>query len=61
VALLQRGAENVTRWRVGWHDTIPAGLAVDNLVRYADDLAARVARNGPADVTPDDLRPRLRP
>jgi hypothetical protein len=61
VALLRRGAENVRRWRVEWPDPIPAGLAVDDLVRYADDLAARVARDGPAAATPDDLRPRLRP
>jgi hypothetical protein len=60
VALLQRGAENVTRWRVGSPDPVPADLAVDDLVRHAEDLAARVARDGPAAATPDDLCPRLR-
>jgi hypothetical protein len=60
VALLRRGAENVTRWRVGYADPVPAGLAVDELVRHADDLAARVERDGPAAANPDDLRPRLR-
>ena len=61
VALLHRGAENVTRWRVGWPGPVPAGLAVDDLVRHAEELAARVERDGPAAATPDDLRPRLRP
>ena len=61
VALLQRGAENVSRWRAGWLGPVPAGLAVDDLVRHAEALAARVERDGPAAATPDDLRPRLRP
>ena len=61
VALLHRGAENVSRWRVGWLGPVPAGLAVDDLVRHAEALAARVERDGPAAATPDDLRPRLRP
>jgi len=61
VALLHRGAENVSRWRVGWLGPVPAGLAVDDLVRHAEALAARVERDGPAAASPDDLRPRLRP
>ena len=61
VALLHRGAENVSRWRAGWLGPVPAGLAVDDLVRHAEALAARVERDGPAAATPDDLRPRLRP
>ena len=61
VALLQRGAENITRWRVGRDGPIPAGVAVDEVVRHAEALAARVERDGPAAATPDDLRPRLRP
>jgi hypothetical protein len=60
VALLQRGAANVTRWQVGWTGPVPVGLAVDDLVRHAESLAARVERDGPAAATPDDLRPRLR-
>ena len=61
VALLHRGAENVSRLRAGWLGPVPAGLAVDDLVRHAEALAARVERDGPAAATPDDLRPRLRP
>jgi len=60
VALLRRGAENVTRWRVGYLGPAPAGVAVDDLVRHAEDLAARVEHDGPAAAAPDDLRPRLR-
>ena len=61
VALLHRGADNVARWRVGWPGPVPAGLAVDELVRHAETLATRVEEAGPAATTPEDLRPRLRP
>jgi len=60
VALLQRGAGNVTRWRVGWLGPVPAGLDVDDVVRRAEELASRIEREGPDAATPDDLRPRLR-
>jgi uncharacterized protein len=60
-ALLRRGAENVTRWRVGSAGPPPADLRLDGLVRHAEGLADRVERDGPAATTPSDLRPRLRP
>jgi hypothetical protein len=61
VALLHRGADNVARWHAGWLGPAPAGLAVDDLVRHAQTLAARVEHEGAGAATPDDLRPRLRP
>ncbi len=61
VALLRRGAENVTRWRVGAAGRAPAGLDLDGVVRHAEALADRVERDGPATAEPSDLSPRLRP
>jgi uncharacterized protein len=61
VALLRRGAENVTHWRIGSIGPPPANLHLGGLVRYAEALADRVERDGPAAATPADLRPRLRP
>jgi len=61
VALLRRGAENVTHWWAGTVGPPPANLDLDGLVRHAETLADRVERDGPAAATPPDLRPRLRP
>ena len=61
VALLRRGAENVTHWRVGSAGPPPAGLHLDGLVHHAEALADRVEATGPDTTTPADLRPRLRP
>lgn len=61
VALLRRGAENVTRWRVGAAGLPPAGLDLDGVVRHAEALADRVEHDGPAVASPSDLCPRLRP
>jgi hypothetical protein len=61
VALLRRGAETVTLWRVGSADPAPAGLHLDGLVRHAEGLADRVEGGGPEAATPADLHPRLRP
>jgi hypothetical protein len=60
VALLRRGVEHVRHWRAGWTGAPPADLALDDLVRQAESLAARVEREGPATATPADLRLRLR-
>jgi hypothetical protein len=60
VALLRRGAGNVTQWRAGSVEPAPAGLDLAGLVRHAADLADRLDRAGPAAATMDDLRPRLR-
>lgn len=61
VALLRRGAENVTRWRVDSVGPVPAGLDLDGVVRHAEALAERVERAGPTAAAPADLRPRLSP
>jgi len=61
VALLRRGAETVTLWRVGSEEPAPAGLHLDGLVRHAEGLADRVENGGPEAATPADLHPRLRP
>jgi hypothetical protein len=61
VALLRRGAEHLSHWRVGWTGAAPADLALDDLVRHAETLAARVERDGPAVASATDLCPRLRP
>jgi hypothetical protein len=61
VALLRRGAETVTCWRVGSVGPPPAGLRLDGLVRHAEALADRVEGAGPEAATPSDLSPRLRP
>ncbi len=58
-ALLRRGAEHVTHWRVERGDPAPADLALDGLVRHAEALAARVERDGTGAAAPADLRPRL--
>jgi hypothetical protein len=55
VALLNRGADNITRWRVDRPGPVPAGLDIDDLVRRAGELATRVEREGPGAATPDDL------
>jgi len=60
MALLRRGAENVTHWRAGAVGPAPVGLDLDGLVRHAETLAGRVESTGPGTVTPVDLRPRLR-
>ena len=61
VALLRRGAETVTLWRVGSAEPAPAGLHLDGLVRHAEGLADRVEDGGPKAATSADLHPRLRP
>ncbi|MDT7579953.1 MAG: uncharacterized protein QOK35_1217 [Pseudonocardiales bacterium] len=61
VALLRRGAETATAWRVGSVGPPPAGLQLDALVRGAEALAGRVEDGGPEAADPSDLRPRLRP
>jgi len=65
VALLRRGAEHVSHWRAGETGLPPADAALDDhsldhLVRYAETLADRVKRDGPAVASATDLCPRLR-
>jgi uncharacterized protein len=61
VALLRRGVEHVTHWRVGHGGPTPAGLDLEGLVRHAEVLADRVEREGSTAHDPADLRPRLCP
>ncbi|WP_300007576.1 DUF309 domain-containing protein [Pseudonocardia sp.] len=57
VSLLDRGQDHLRRW-VG---VAPAGLDVTALAARADRLARRIEDGGTGALSPDDLRPRLRP
>ena len=60
VSLLDRGAEGVRAWRVGATVPAPAGLDLDAICRYADELAEQIGRSPDGAVPADRLSPRLR-
>jgi uncharacterized protein len=56
VALLERAAERIGAWAA----PAPTGVDIRGLYAHADALARRIARDGLAELSEADLRPRLR-
>ena len=58
-ALLRRGTQRVRGYRGRADDDGPYGIDLPAVLAAADDLAARIERDGLADIPPADLRLRL--
>ncbi len=57
--LLRRGAQRARGYRSGVGDDGPYGIDLPAVLAAAEDLAARIERDGLAGISPADLRPRL--
>jgi uncharacterized protein len=59
VALLTRGGQRVREYQASSDQDHPYGIDLAAFLAASDDLAARIGRDGLADIPPADLRPGL--